>query len=238
MGDFGSTKESSMNTTYGLVRLAGVIAAIIGIGATTPARAQQEIPPPQGKGRLVVVMSGQSGPSHYTSASEAIAKLGYDVVLFDGNAMEGSQGANVAKAIQQAQQMPHALPGKAAVVGFSLGGGMALFYATHLPNLVAGVIAWYPLTSPIHDPAHFVAGLKVPVLMFAGENDNYRGCCMIKTAQDLAAAAATASGAPFELVTYPHTNHDFVLGGEFYNASAYSDALQKTAARLKQYLGS
>ncbi len=226
-----------MNTTFGLARLAGVIAAIIGIAAATPARAQQEIPPPQGKGRLVVVMSGQSGPSHYTTVSEAIAKLGYDVVLFDSNTLEGSHGAKVEQAIQQAQQMPHALPGKAAVVGFSLGGGMALFYASHMPNLVAGVVAWYPLTSPIHDAAHFVAGLKVPVLMFAGENDNYRGCCMIKTARDLAAAAATASGAPFEMVPYPNTNHDFVLGGEFYNASSYSDALQRTAARLRQYLG-
>ncbi len=37
-----------MNTTFGLARLAGVIAAIIGIAAATPARAQQEIPPPQG----------------------------------------------------------------------------------------------------------------------------------------------------------------------------------------------
>ncbi len=227
-----------MNTTFRLAGLAGVLAAIIGIAAAPPARAQQEILPPQGKGRLVVVISGQSGPTHYTTVSEAIAKLGYDVVLFDGNTLEGNHGVNVEKAIQQARQMPHALPGKVAVVGFSLGGGMALFYASHMPNSVAGVVAWYPLTSPIHDPARFVAGLKVPVLMFAGEDDNYKNCCLIKTARALAAAAANASGAPLELVTYPHTLHDFVLGGEFYNASSYSDALQRTAARLRQYLGS
>jgi dienelactone hydrolase len=37
------------------------------------------------------------------------------------------------KAIARAQRLPHAIPDKAAVIGFSLGGG-ALYNATPLPN--------------------------------------------------------------------------------------------------------
>jgi dienelactone hydrolase len=228
--------EPPMKTTFQLAGLAWILAAIAGLGACSPARAQQEFPPPQGKGRVVVVLSGQTGPQHYTAVSAAIAKLGYDAVLFDGNAMEGSQGAAVKTAIEQAQRMPHALPGKVGLVGFSLGGGMSLFYGTHLPDLVAGVVAWYPLTSPIHDAARFVAGLKVPVLMLAGEDDTYKDCCLIKTARGLE-AAAKAAGAPLELVSYSSTRHDFVIDGAYFNAKSYSDAMQRTANRLKAYLG-
>jgi dienelactone hydrolase len=39
-----------------------------------------------------VLSSGISGQQHYTDAARAIAALGYDVVLFDGNAEEGMQG--------------------------------------------------------------------------------------------------------------------------------------------------
>src|SRR5208283_2359900 len=121
------------------------------------------------------------------------AKFGYDVVLFDGNEMKGTHGDGVKTAIQKAQQMPHALPGKVALVGFSLGGGMSLFYGTQWPDLVAGSVVWYPATTFIHDVPGFVSRLKVPVLMFAGEDDTYRGCCLVTTARTLA-AAATGSG--------------------------------------------
>jgi dipeptidyl aminopeptidase/acylaminoacyl peptidase len=76
----------------------------------------------------------------------------------------------------------------------------------------------------------------MPVLMFAGESDTFRGCCLIENARTLA-QAATAGGKPFELVTYPDTDHDFVKDGAHYNPRSYSDALQRTAARLKDYLG-
>jgi dienelactone hydrolase len=176
-----------------------------------------------------------SGPEHYTTVSREIAQLGYDVVLFDGNAMEGTHGDGVKAAIAQAQQMPHALPGKAAVVGFSLGGGMALYYASQWPDLVAGVVAWYPATTFIKDVPGFAARLKVPVLMFAGEKDTFRNCCLVENARNLA-AAAKAAGQPFELVTYPKTDHDFVKDGAHYNADSYKDAFQRTSARLKDYL--
>ncbi len=217
-------------------RIAPAAAALACIAASAFVSAQQEFPPPQGKGRVVVVASGLSGPPHYTTVSREIAQLGYDVVLFDGSAMEHTHGEAVKSAILQAQQMPHALPGKVALVGFSAGGGESLYYATQWPDLVVGVVVWYPATSFIKNVPGFVERLQVPVLMFAGEKDHYRdGCCTAENARSIA-DAAKAAGKPFDLYTYPKTDHDFVKDGAHYNAEAYADALQRTSATLKEYL--
>lgn len=201
------------------------------------ARSQEEYPPPQDKGRLVVVASGAMGIAAYRDMAKQIAQLGYDAVLFDGNAMEGTQGAGLKTAIGQALHMPHALPGKLALVGFSLGGGMELFYGTTRPDVIAGAVLWYPATNFIHDDAGWASRLQVPVLMFAGENDTYRNCCLIDNARKLA-AAASAAGKPFDLVTYPNTQHDFIPGSGAYNPAAFSDAMKRMAERLKLYFGS
>jgi dienelactone hydrolase len=208
------------------------------VGAALDARAQKELPPPQGKGRVVVVASGLSGPEHYETVSREIAQLGYDVVLFDGAAMENTHGEALRTAIAQAQQMPHALPGKVALVSFSAGGGISLYYGTQWPEQVAGAVLWYPATSFIKDVPGWAGRLKVPVLMFAGEKDHYRSnCCTAETARTLT-DAAKAAGQPFELVTYPRTEHDFVKGGSHYNAESYGDAMQRTAAKLKELFAS
>ena len=217
-------------------RIFPMLAAALAVAAPTVVFAQQEFPPPQGKGPVVVVASGLSGPSHYTKVASDIAALGYDAVLFDGSAMEHTQGQAVHSAILQAQQMPHALPGKVALVGFSAGGGESLYYATQWPDLVVGVIVWFPATSFIKNVPGFAGRLQMPVLMFAGEKDHYRdNCCTADNARNLA-AAAKAAGKPFDLDTYPKAEHDFVRGGEHYNAEADSDAFQKTSDRLKQLL--
>jgi dienelactone hydrolase len=213
-----------------------VLAVATAVAASTAVFAQQEFPPPQGKGRVVVVASGLSGPPHYAKVARDIAALGYDAVLFDGAAMEHTHGDAVHAAILQAQQMPHALPGKVALVAFSAGGGEALYYSTQWPNLVVGAIVWYPATSFIKNVPGFVDRLQVPVLMFVGEKDHYRdGCCTANNARVLA-AAAKAAGKPLELYAYDKADHDFVRDGAHYNAEADADAFQKTADRLKQWL--
>jgi dienelactone hydrolase len=218
-----------------LARKAVVVVSIVFAATTTPVHAQSEFPPPQGKGPVVVVVSGQLGAAHYEPPARQIAELGYDVVLLDGNDMEGSHGKALWTAVQAAQKSTHGLPGKVAVVGFSLGGGEALAYASRWPNSVAVVVAWYPATAGINDLPNFVRGIKVPVLMFAGELDHYRNCCLVDTARAIA-AAASAQGAPFELVTYPDTDHDFIFPGRQYNAAATSDSWQRARAKLAQYL--
>jgi dienelactone hydrolase len=202
------------------------------VAASAPVHAQIEFPPPQGKGRVVVVMSGHSGPGHYQTVSGMIAQLGYDVVLFDANSISGNVAGGLREAIAQAQQMPHALPGKVGLIGFSQGGGQVLRYGSGMPDLAAVILAWYPATRSITDAAGFVAGVQVPVLVFAGEADTYHGCCTIDRARALAAAGA----GHIQVVTYPGVQHDFVYGGSHYDPHAHDDAFGRTAAALKQYL--
>jgi dienelactone hydrolase len=218
----------------------GVIAVAVGVA---PARAQIEFAPPQGKGPLVVVVSGHAGAARYEFVTAQIARLGYDAVLFDANNIaRGSGGPSVDSledaalrtAIDEARRAPHALPGKTALVGFSEGGGQVLFYGSQMPDVAAVVVAWYPVTRFIRDAPGFAGRLRVPVLMFAGDRDYYNSCCVPNTARAIAAAAA---GRAFELVMYPDTKHDFVYGGLNYNPKAYADAMQRTAAELARYLG-
>lgn len=210
------------------------LAISFGLGVTGAA-AQEEIPPPQGKGRVVVVASGASGASHYEQVAHEIAKLGYDVVLYDSNTLAGTHGEALKVAITQVQTMPNALPGKVGVVGFSLGGGIALGYASHWDDQVAVDVVWYPATTEIQHVDALVGHMSVPVLMFAGESDTFRNCCTIDKAHEIA-TAAQAANAPYQLVTYPDTDHDFVIGGNHYNPTSYSDAFQHTAAMLAKYL--
>jgi dienelactone hydrolase len=200
------------------------------------AQAQEEIAPPQGKGHVVVFISGMAGIKHEKVLAQAIAALGYDVVVYDGRAMEKSPSVALRTAIQNAQKMPHALAGKVALVGVSLGGGFALAFGSRWPDLVAVDIVWYPATGFVKRLPGFARVITVPVLMFAGESDHYMDCCLIGTAHRLAADAAAAN-APFELITYPGADHDFIQGGTNFNPWAYNDALEHTAAKLKATFG-
>jgi len=200
------------------------------------AQAQEEIAPPQGKGHVVVFVSGLAGIKHERVLAQAIAALGYDVAVYDSREFVKSLGEGLRAAIQNAQRMPHALPGKVALVGVSLGGGFALAYGSGWPDLVAVDIVWYPATGFANRIPLFASHITVPTLMFAGEADDYQKCCQVETARTLAADAALA-GTPFELVTYPGVKHDFIKGGEGYDAQAYTDALNRTAAKLKGAFG-
>jgi dienelactone hydrolase len=204
------------------------------------ARAQEEIPPPSGKGRVVIVLSGATGSGNYRAIAIRIAALGYNVVLYDSNAIvAASRGRTPAEAgsalIAQARQMPHSLPGKIGVVGFSLGGGIALRYGSTSDD-VAVVAAWYPSTSDIKDPKDFASRIRVPVVMFAGTEDDYKLCCTIDKARDIA-TAAKAANAPFELTSYPGIKHGFNIQGANYSGPSTEDALARTAAALRLHLG-
>ena len=199
------------------------------------AHSQQEFPPPQGMGRLVVVASGLSGPGQYKEVSSEIANLGYDVVLFDGNAEENTQGKGVKRDIDKARTMPHALPGKVALVGFSLGGGMDLYYGAQLPDDVAGVVVWFPANSFIKDVPGFGNRMQVPMVVFAGGKDHFRDNCCAAGKDSTLQQAAKSAGKSFELTIYPDANHDFNKGGNNYNAKDYADAFMRMADALKTY---
>jgi dienelactone hydrolase len=219
-----------------LSRVAAIAAAAAFLVTVPAVRAQEEFPPPQGSGRLVVVASGLSGPEHYREVAAEIAKLGYDVVLFDGNAEENTQGKGVKRDIDKARTFSHALPGKVALVGFSLGGGMDLFYGTQLADDVAGVVVWFPANSFIKDIPGFANRLQVPLVVFAGGKDHFRDNCCTADKDSTLQQAAKSAGKSFELTIYPDANHDFSKGGGNYNPKDYADGFQHTADALKTYL--
>ncbi len=231
----------------GLLAVLAAIAHAEGVSteAGPEGPAQTAHAPASGKGPLVVVISGQTGPNSYQSYAAELAKLGYYAVLLDGKdilnpALTGD--AALKSAIGRAQRSPAVVPGKAAVIGFSLGGGGALYNATPMQDLVSVVIAYYPYTrSWVSKMGWFVKRFRVPVLVMAAQRDRYQDCCLVETAQAMETAAREA-GVKFELVVYPEADHGFNLEsgarGEpmrAYRGDDARDAWRRTVEMLKQY---
>jgi dienelactone hydrolase len=202
---------------------------------------RQEFTPKSGNGRVVVIISGQSGMAAYSITAQQVADAGFDVVLVDGNDFwikDTRRAWTMLKdVITNAQGGSHALPGKVGVVGYSLGGASALSYAARMPDLVSTVVVAYPLTEFIKDPSDFVAKMKVPVQMFAGTADTYKNCCMIDMARRLADAAKGSSPPVLMLHEYNGVGHGFNLPtAARKDQPAGQDAMQRTIAQLKQAL--
>jgi dienelactone hydrolase len=148
------------------VRFCFVAAILLGclsqIDAAEQPPWQQEFYPANGKGRVVVVVTGHTGPRSYAYYAKDIAAQGYYAVLVNGNDFWrkdlGGEGRDLLRGVvARAQQSPHALPGKAAVIGFSQGGGATLTWATRMSDAVSAVVTYYPETRSINNPGAFVS---------------------------------------------------------------------------------
>jgi pimeloyl-ACP methyl ester carboxylesterase len=207
---------------------------------------QQEFYPANGKGRVVVVVTGQTGPLSYAYYAKDIAAQGYYAVLADGNDFWGTGlsrnnvGLDRLKGVlARAQRSPHALPGKVAVIGFSLGGASCLTYAARMPDSVFAVVTYYPDTRFIVNPGDFASKIRVPTLMLAGVLDRYKDCCVIERARELAAAAKAGGGRPMlTLVEYPSAGHGFAIKRfEGWRSDDAADAFRRTLEYLKRNSG-
>ena len=222
-----------------------IVSALAGIAIAAHAQdaslKQQDFAPKSGKGRVVVLISGQTGMPGYTTAAQQIADAGFHVVLVDGNDLwirdTRRAWTLLTTVIARAQESAQALPGKVGVVGYSLGGAAALTYAARMPDSVATVVAVYPYTAFIKDPADFVAKTRVPVQMYAGTADTYKDCCLIEMARQLAERAKTASPPVLTLHEYEGAGHGFNLATATRKDQAFGqDAMERTVDRLKQAL--
>jgi dienelactone hydrolase len=201
--------------------------------------AQTAYAPKKGPGPIVIVLSGASGPNSYQSYAGDLSRLGYYSVLLDGKDILTRQqdgAANLRKAIERAQRSPHAISGKAAVIGFSQGGGGALVYGANIPEQVSMVVAYYPATSFVPNAGLrlLVKRFRVPVLVLAGQQDTYNNCCLIGSMRAME-AAAKESGARFELVVYPDAGHSFNTFGPNYRRDDDRDAWRRTQEMLRMH---
>jgi len=231
-----------------VVALACACAAMAATDDAGPGGPKEVYAPSSGQGPIVILISGAStqGFEAYRSYAAEVARLGYYAVLLDAAEISGDSpdwfgGGNLKRTIEQAQRSPQALPGKAAVIGFSRGGGGALAHAARMPDLVTSVVAYYPSTASLSDMRSLAARFQVPILVLAGERDNYQNCCLIESIRAMEAAAKEIK-APFELVVYPNAGHAFNLeawavgiGPNKYRAGDAADAWQRTIKMLRQY---
>jgi dienelactone hydrolase len=201
-----------------LIFLSAFFCIVIFVGcASESLEPQYEIfPPAGGKGAIVLAVSGYAGTRYFRDFSSKLAELGYYTLLMDGKDIidPGSMGRiipgaeNLQRAIAAAQSSPHAIPGKVALVGFSIGGAGVLKYGAQLKDQVSAVVAYYPAITITGTISNFAAGLQTPVLLLAGGQDHYENCCLIESMRELAEAPKTI---PFEYVEYPNAGHCFNL---------------------------
>jgi dienelactone hydrolase len=216
-----------------------LLSACASLGLEGPA--QTEYTPAKGSGPIVIVISGQSGPSNpnYSSYASKLASLGYYTILLDGKdilTLDKTTGADSLRAaMRRAQHSPHAASGKAAIIGFSLGGGAALFHAASMPSLVSAVVTYYPFTSFTDGATSLVQNFRVPVLIMAGGRDDYKRCCLAESARAME-TMAKQRGAQFELVVYPEAEHNFNHpDSRNYRRDDDLDAWQRTVDMLSRY---
>jgi len=199
-----------------------------------------EYQPKSGKGPAVILLSGIDGPANYTQFADRLKEAGYYAVLFNSNEFEydnlDSCKLQLSKIIREALQSSRSSSRKVVVIGYSLGGWIALGAASGMSESVSAVIAYYPATTWIHDLNSYSDRFRVPILVFQGEDDVFAKCCLVEDIKQIG-SAAKAKGKDFNLIIYPKAGHAFntnALG--LYNKLYDDDSWQKTMNMLNAHL--
>ncbi len=185
-------------------------------------------------GPLVIMISGKSGKLLYGEFVKRLKGTGYRVILLDGNDFSlVKQKACEADLLTIIKDHSNASP-KAVIIGYSLGGAVALSCAGALSENVAGIITYYPATSFIADLDTCIEQLRVPVVVFQGEEDRYFNCCKVETIRHVH-ENAIKKGRTMELIVYPQAGHGFNLG-PLRKDELDMDSWQKTMQALEKFL--
>jgi dienelactone hydrolase len=203
-------------------------------GITGPDRYE----PVSGIGPVVLMFSGRTGTGLYKEFAQRLAADGYYVLLYDANDFPINKPDECRTKIREIikdniNQFPEKTE-KVEVIGYSLGGAVALSCAAGMSKEIVGVIAYYPATIFISDHEACVDRFQVPITVLQGEEDTYFNCCTVDKIREIS-IAARKKGKDFELIVYPGAGHGFNLG-PLKNKELDNDSWQKTTGVLKRYL--
>jgi carboxymethylenebutenolidase len=136
----------------------------------------------------------------------------------------------IAAAARYLKKMQNVAPPKVGVVGWCMGGGLALSTAAHHADLIGAAVVFYgrPLT------AGDTAKLQVPVLGLYAEHDHGIPVEAVHAFD----AEMQQQNVLHEIHVYPGTSHAFFndTRPQIYQAAAAQDAWQKTLAWFRKYL--
>jgi len=201
--------------------------------------------PPAGKanGRGVVVIQEWWGlVPHITHVADRFAAEGYLALAPDLWRGERTTRPDEAGRLFMALNVPRVekdlrgaiaalgergAKGKVGVVGFCMGGQLALFAATSNPERVGAAVDFYGIHPNVHPD---FSKLTCPVLGLFGEDDS----SIDPEAVHKLAGAIREKGGSITTAIYPGAGHAFFNDArpEAYNAAAAADAWKKTLAFL------
>jgi carboxymethylenebutenolidase len=120
------------------------------------------------------------------------------------------------------------------VIGFCMGGGLALVLATQRPDAVAAVVPCYGII-PWPDAQPDYASMSAAVLGHYAANDTF----FTPEAANALGDQLRALGKSAEMVVYPDTDHAFFndTRPEVYDAAAAGQLWERTLAFFSEHLG-
>lgn len=176
----------------------------------------KEYVPDGGKGPGVIMLSGGSGLDKYRQFGDRLQKLGYYTLLFDSNDFSFRKDdecrAELKEVIAKALKSPHAGSTKVVVIGYSLGGLIAIVNATTMQETVSATITYYPVTKLIKDLKNFPERFSTPLYIFQGGKDTLKDCCTIDRITTIEKYAKELKK-DISLTVYPEESHGFNLSG-------------------------
>jgi carboxymethylenebutenolidase len=204
-------------------------------------------PSETGKGPGIIVIQEWWGlVGHIKDVADRFAKAGFTALapdLYGGKTADepdeaaslmmalhiGHTEAILRKAILTLLARPETEGDKVGVVGFCMGGQLAMFAAGSNP-VIGATVNFYGI-HPKVEPSH--RNINGPILGFFAENDTYANPEAVRALS----AELTLLGKPHEFITYPNTGHAFFNDDRpSYDRSASVDAWMRMTAFLNENL--